>query len=78
MIGKTVLDLDYLPIDERQRFQEEDMRAIREVGRYSYELPIVYADGQIHDATRLMDSPCGRQAWRTDRDAGRHHRAQTG
>jgi PAS domain S-box-containing protein len=55
MIGKTVLDLDYLPIDERQRFQEEDMRAIREVGRYSYELPIVYADGQIHMTLYSVD-----------------------
>jgi len=55
MIGKTVLDLDYLPMDERQRFQEEDMRAIREVGRYSYELPIVYADGQIHMTLYSVD-----------------------
>ena len=55
MIGKTVLDLDYLPIDERQRFQEEDMRTIREVGRYSYELPIVYADGQIHMTLYSVD-----------------------
>ena len=55
MIGKTVLDLDYLPIDERQRFQEEDMRAIREVDRYSYELPIVYADGQIHMTLYSVD-----------------------
>jgi sigma-B regulation protein RsbU (phosphoserine phosphatase) len=55
MIGKTVLDLDYLPMDERQRFQEEDMKAIREVGRYSYELPIVYADGQIHMTLYSVD-----------------------
>ena len=55
MIGKTVLDLDYLPNDERQRFQEEDMRAIREVGRYSYELPIVYADGQTHMTLYSVD-----------------------
>lgn len=55
MIGKTVLDLDYLPMNERQRFQEEDMRAIREVGRYSYELPIVYADRQIHMTLYSVD-----------------------
>ncbi|MEJ2170660.1 MAG: PAS domain-containing protein, partial [Desulfobacterales bacterium] len=55
MIGKTVLDLDYLPIDERQRFQEEDIRTIREVDRYSYELPIVYADGQIHMTLYSVD-----------------------
>jgi PAS domain S-box-containing protein len=55
MIGKTVLDLDYLPIDERQRFQKEDMRTIREVGRYSYELPIVYADGLIHMTLYSVD-----------------------
>jgi two-component system sensor histidine kinase/response regulator len=55
MIGKTVLDLDYLPMNERQRFQEEDMRTIREVGQYSYELPIVYADGQIHMTLYSVD-----------------------
>jgi two-component system sensor histidine kinase/response regulator len=55
IIGKTVLDLDYLPIEERQRFQKEDMRTIREVGRYSYELPIVYADGQIHMTLYSVD-----------------------
>ncbi len=55
MIGKTVLDLEYLPIDERQRFQEEDMRVIREVARQSYEMPIVYADGQTHITLYSVD-----------------------
>ena len=55
MIGKTVLDLEYLPIDERQRFQDEDMMVIREADRKSYEMPIVYADGQIHMTLYSVD-----------------------
>jgi len=55
MIGKTVLDLEYLPIDERQRFQDEDMMVIREAGRQSYEMPIVYADGQTHITLYSVD-----------------------
>jgi len=55
IIGKTVLDLEYLPIDERQRFQDEDMMVIREAGRQSYEMPIVYADGQTHITLYSVD-----------------------
>jgi PAS domain S-box-containing protein len=55
MIGKTVLDLNYLPIDERQRFQDEDIMVIREAGRKSYEMPIVYADGQTHITLYSVD-----------------------
>ena len=55
MIGKTVLDLEYLPIDERQRFQDEDMMVIREAGRKSYEMPIVYADDQTHMTLYSVD-----------------------
>jgi PAS domain S-box-containing protein len=65
MIGKTVLDLEYLPVEERKRFQDEDMKVIREAGRRSYELPIVYADGVTHqtiysvDGFRLADGQPG-------------------
>ncbi|MEN6625777.1 MAG: PAS domain S-box protein [Candidatus Sumerlaeia bacterium] len=53
--GKTVLDLDYIPMEARLRFHEEDTRAIREVSRLSYELPIVYADGQTHVTLYSVD-----------------------
>jgi DNA-binding CsgD family transcriptional regulator len=49
------LDLEYLPVDERQRFQDEDMTVIREAGRKSYEMPIVYADGQTHMTLYSVD-----------------------
>jgi PAS domain S-box-containing protein len=41
--GKTVLELDYLPEDDRRKFHEEDMAVIREASRRTYELPIRYA-----------------------------------
>jgi two-component system sensor histidine kinase/response regulator len=53
--GKTVLDLDYLPEEARRRFHEEDMAVIREAGRRSYELPIVFADGKTHSTLYSVD-----------------------
>ncbi|HWA09101.1 MAG TPA: response regulator [Opitutaceae bacterium] len=63
--GKTVLDLDYLPEEARRKFHAEDMAVIREAGRRSYELPILYADGRTHitlysvDGFRLADGTPG-------------------
>ena len=48
MLGKTVLDLEYLPMDERRRFHAEDMSVINEASQRSYEMPIIYADGYTH------------------------------
>nr|WP_320160712.1 PAS domain S-box protein [uncultured Methanoregula sp.] len=66
LLGKTVLDLDYLPPEERKRFHAEDMAVIGKVGgRKSYELPIEYADGITHmtlysvDGFRLTDGRPG-------------------
>jgi PAS domain S-box-containing protein len=65
LIGKTVLDLEYLPGEERQRFQDEDLKTIRDAGRMSYELPIIYGDGATHmtlysvDGFRLPDGKPG-------------------
>jgi PAS domain S-box-containing protein len=53
--GKTVLDLEYLPEEERRRFHEEDMAVIREVSRRSYELPITFADGETHITMYSVD-----------------------
>ncbi len=55
MIGKTVLDLEYLPIEDRIKFQQEDTKAIKDASRLSYELPIVYADGLIHKTLYSID-----------------------
>lgn len=53
--GKTVLDLEYLPEDERERFQKEDLAVIAETSRRSYELPITYADGVVHSTLYTVD-----------------------
>ncbi|MCE5230405.1 response regulator, partial [bacterium] len=65
LAGKTVLELEYIPMDERRKFHAEDTAAIRDASRVSYELPIVYADGQTHitlysvDGFRLADGRPG-------------------
>jgi two-component system, sensor histidine kinase and response regulator len=65
LMGKTVLELDYLPEAERRKFHQEDMAVIHEAGRRSYELPIQYADGQTHvtlysvDGFKLTDGQPG-------------------
>jgi PAS domain S-box-containing protein len=53
--GKTVLDLDYIPLDARRKFHAEDMAVVREAGRLSYELPIEYTDGQTHITMYTVD-----------------------
>ncbi|MEW5772445.1 MAG: transporter substrate-binding domain-containing protein [Thermodesulfobacteriota bacterium] len=49
LIGKRVLDLDYLPEDDRASYQAEDEAAIREAGQVRKEMPIPFADGQTHE-----------------------------
>ncbi|MCZ7640780.1 MAG: response regulator [Verrucomicrobia bacterium] len=53
--GKTVLELEHLPEADRRRFHDEDLAVISQAGRRSYELPIRYADGQIHTALYSVD-----------------------
>ncbi|MFC3914328.1 response regulator [Pseudaeromonas sharmana] len=48
LIGKTVLELEYLPLEDRRHYQEEDERIIRELGSVQREMPIPFADGQVH------------------------------
>jgi PAS domain S-box-containing protein len=48
-IGKTVLDLEYLPEDERRMYQDDDVRLIREGGYIQQETELVYADGKLHN-----------------------------
>ncbi|MBL9135330.1 MAG: PAS domain S-box protein, partial [Verrucomicrobiales bacterium] len=63
--GKTVLDLEYLPLADRERFHQEDLEAIRTQSRRSYELPIHFADGRRHvtlysvNGFSLADGCCG-------------------
>ncbi|BBD07393.1 PAS domain S-box protein [Desulfovibrio ferrophilus] len=44
-IGKTVLDLDFIPMEGRKHFHNEDLGLLREGGMTHYELDLEYADG---------------------------------
>jgi len=46
--GKTVLDLEYLPEDDRAAYHAEDVQLIGEGGSRHHEFPITFADGQEH------------------------------
>ncbi len=65
MRGKSVLDLEYIPVEDRRKFHVEDTSVIRDASRLSYELPIAYADGRTHvtlysvDGFRLADGRPG-------------------
>jgi PAS domain S-box-containing protein len=48
LIGKKVLDLDYLPLDDRTAYQEEDERVIAEMAEVQREMLIPFADGELH------------------------------
>ena len=47
-IGKTVLDLDYLPQEDRERFQSEDLKRISGLDIVSYDTVFQTADGIDH------------------------------
>jgi PAS domain S-box-containing protein len=48
-LGKTVLDLDYLPADKRRMYQDDDLRLIQAGGYNQDESELVYADGNLHN-----------------------------
>ncbi|MBR0163293.1 MAG: diguanylate cyclase [Lachnospiraceae bacterium] len=47
-VGKSVLDLEYLPPVDRERYQEEDTALIRSGEEVSYEKDFDFADGEVH------------------------------
>lgn len=47
-IGKTVLDLDYLPHEDRERYQSEDLKAIQQLDVISYDATFTAPDGEDH------------------------------
>lgn len=49
LIGKRVLDLEYLPEADRIAYQREDERVIAEAASVQREMPIPFADGKVHD-----------------------------
>jgi PAS domain S-box-containing protein len=49
LIGKRVLDLDYLSEADRVAYQQEDEALIFSVGKLEKEVQVPFADGRIHD-----------------------------
>ena len=64
-IGKTVLDLEYLPEADRERFQSEDVDLIRQEAELSYESDFTFSDDMSHYAlywsTGVHDKKTGRR-----------------
>ncbi len=48
LIGKRVLDLEYLPMEDRILYQKEDEETIQNLTEVQKEMPIPFADGKIH------------------------------
>lgn len=57
-IGKRVLDLDYLPLEDRQAYQAEDEAVIRDCQRVSRNQTLVFADGLSHHALYSVTGFC--------------------
>ncbi|MBF0613653.1 MAG: PAS domain S-box protein [Magnetococcales bacterium] len=49
LIGKRVLDLEYLPEADRIAYQNEDEMVIHQATSVQREMPIPFADGKMHD-----------------------------
>ena len=48
-LGKTVLDLEYLPGDKRRMFHDDDLKLIHEGGYSQEDTELTYADGSVHN-----------------------------
>jgi two-component system, sensor histidine kinase and response regulator len=48
IVGKKVLDLDFLPAGDRQQFQQEQERVMVEGGTLHHEIELPHADGDFH------------------------------
>ena len=49
LVGKRVMDLDYLPEADRIAYQAEDEAVIASAGQVRHEMQIPFADGKQHD-----------------------------
>ncbi len=56
IIGKTVLDLEYLPMADREAYQAEDMQVMASMSMVRKEIPLVYADGLEHSTMYWVKS----------------------
>ncbi len=48
LIGKSVMDLDYLPVEDRINYQKEDLEMIATGSTIRKEIDFIFADQQIH------------------------------
>jgi PAS domain S-box-containing protein len=56
VIGKTVLDLEYLPVADRKAYQIEDTEILNSRGMVRKEIPLTYGDGLIHSTMYWVKS----------------------
>ena len=49
LIGRRVLDLDYLPEADRLKYQVEDEAVIADAATVQHDMKIPFADGRLHD-----------------------------
>ncbi|HHH44922.1 MAG TPA: response regulator [Gammaproteobacteria bacterium] len=49
LVGKTVLDLDFIPAEEQQKLQQADIELLREGGFRQEERTLPWADGVTHN-----------------------------
>jgi PAS domain-containing protein len=49
LIGKSVMDLEYLPLADREAYQAEDLATIASAGSVCKTIPIPFADGKVHN-----------------------------
>lgn len=56
IIGKTVLDLEYLPLADRKAYQKEDTEILTSKGMVRKEMPMTYGDGLVHSTMYWVKS----------------------
>lgn len=56
LIGKRVLDLDYLPEADRIAYQAEDEAMIASIGQCKREMKIPFADGKLHETLYFVSA----------------------
>ena len=49
LIGKSVMDLEYLPLSDREAYQAEDLATIASAGTVCKPMPMPFADGKLHN-----------------------------
>jgi len=53
-IGKTVMEIETLPLGERERYRAEDIELLESGGLKQTELDILYADGELHSVLQWV------------------------